>query len=73
MERVTNAYCSCTARLLGCCNHAVAMLFQVEAAVMQNLAKAKGTRAILEVTLDVGPVSDDSFKRHHCRKKRTNY
>ena len=24
----------------------------------------------IKTTLDVGPVSGDAFKRHHCRKKR---
>ena len=58
------------------------MLFRVEAAVMQDLPKPKGTsqksswndpkriKATLEATLDAGPVSDDTYKRHNCRKKK---
>ena len=37
--QVINTYCSCTAALLGCCNHAVAFLLRVEAAVTQGLTK----------------------------------
>ena len=33
--RVINAYCSCTAGLLGCCNQVFAMLFRVEATAMK--------------------------------------
>ena len=33
--RVINAYCSCAAGLLGCCNQVFAMLFRVEATAMK--------------------------------------
>ena len=46
--QVINAYCSCTAGLLGCCNQVFAMLFRVEATVMQDLTKPKGTKVTLE-------------------------
>ena len=70
--------CSCTAGLLGCCNHVVAMLLRVEAAIKQGLTKPTCTSQKsswnvpkgIKTTLDVGPVSDDTFKRHHYRKKR---
>ena len=76
--RVINAYCSCTAGPLGCCNHVVAMLFCVEAAVMQGLTKPTCTSQKsswnvpkgIKTTLDVGPVSEDTFKCYHYRKKR---
>ena len=76
--RVKNAYCSCTTGLPGCCNHVFAMLFRVEAVVMQGLAKPtytgqkpswnipKGIKTIL----GVGPVSEDTFKCQYYRKKR---
>ena len=54
------------------------MLFRVEAAIMQGLTKPTCTSQKsswnvpkgINTTLDVGPVSDDTFKRHHYRKKR---
>ena len=76
--RVKNSYCSCTAWLPGCCNHIFAMLFRVEAAVMQGLAKPTYTGKKpswnvpkgIKTTLGVGPVLEDTFKRHYYRKKR---
>ena len=75
---VINPYCLCTAGLLGCCNHVVAMLFCVETAVMQDLTKPTCTSQKsswnvpkgIKTTLDMGPVSDDTFERHYYRKKR---
>ena len=32
-EKIYSAYCTCTAGILGCCNHVTAMLFRAEAAV----------------------------------------
>ena len=54
------------------------MLFRVEAAIMQGLTKPTCTSQKsswnvpkgIKTTLEVGPVSDDTFKRHHYRKKR---
>ena len=71
--RVINAYCSCTAGLLGCCNQVFAMLFRVEATVMQGLTKSKGIKATLEAKLGASPFSDDTFKRQpQFKKKRKN-
>ena len=57
---IASAYCTCTAGLLGCCNHVIAMLFRIEAAVRTGVTKPsctsllskwnvpKGTKTILE-------------------------
>ena len=37
--KIHSAYCTCTAGLLGTCNHVTAMLFRVEAAVSSGLTK----------------------------------
>ena len=71
--RVINAYCSCTAGLLGCCNQVFGVLFRVEATVMQGLTKAKGIKAAVEAKLGASPFSDDTFKRQpQFKKKRKN-
>ena len=41
--KIISAYCSCTAGLLGSCNHVTAMLFRVEAAVSTGVTKASCT------------------------------
>ena len=54
------------------------MLFRVEAAIMQGLTKPTCTsqksswnvQKGIKTTLDMGRVSNDTFKRHHYRKKR---
>ena len=54
------------------------MLFHVEAAVIQGLTKPTCTSQKyswnfpkgIKTTLDMGPVSDNTFKRHRERKKR---
>jgi len=57
---IASAYCTCTAGLLGCCNHVIAMLFSPKAAVRTGVTKLyctsllskwnvpKGTKTILE-------------------------
>ena len=37
--KITSAYCTCTAGLLGSCNHVTAMLFRVEAAFSSGITK----------------------------------
>ena len=57
------------------------MLFRVEAAVMQGRTIPTCTsqtfsRNVLKgikTTLDVGPVLNDTLKRHHYRKKREEH
>ena len=54
------------------------MLFRVEAAVMQGLAKPTYTGQKtswnvpkgIKTTFGGGPVSEDTFKRHYYRKKK---
>ena len=54
------------------------MLFRVKAAIMQGLTKPTCTsqksswnvQKGIKTTLDMGRVSNDTFKRHHYRKKR---
>ena len=63
-SRTIKTNCSCTARILRCCNHVVAMLFRVEVAVMQGLTKSTCTSSKsswkvskgITTTFDVVPV-----------------
>ena len=66
-SRVKNAYSSCTVRLLGYCNHIVAMLFRMEAAVMQGLTKPRCTSQNSSWNVPKGIKA--TFKHHHYRKK----
>ena len=36
---IKNAYFSCTAGLLGCCNHVIAMFYRIETAVSMGITK----------------------------------
>ena len=42
-EKIYFAFCTCTAGLLGCCNHVTAMLFRVKAKVCSGATKPSST------------------------------
>ena len=66
---VVSGYCSCTAGLLGCCNHVIAMLFRVEAAVRTGATKPSSTSLPCKWNVPSGskskiihkPISDMTF------------
>ena len=76
--QILSAYCSCTAGLLGSCNHVVALLFRVEAAVSEGFTKPTCTSRAAEwpvppttkSLLDLKPLTEIQFEKHHYLKKR---
>lgn len=75
--KILSAYCSCTAGLLGCCNHVVGTLFRVEAAVLTGVTKPTCTSKSCQWNipsnnkkiLEIKPIAELSFIKHHYRKK----
>ena len=73
---IMSAYCSCTAGLLGCCNHVIAMLFRVQEAVMHGFNKPSCTSELAvwpipkntKEILTVKPVAEVVFMKKHFRK-----
>ena len=71
--KVLSAYCSCTAGLLGSCNHVVALLFRVEAAVSEGFTKPTCTSqtatwpvpASTKSLLELKPLREIPFEKHH--------
>ena len=57
------AYCSCTAGLVGTCNHTVAMLFRVEHAVRYNLTKPTSTSKLCSWNVPTGTKVDIKPKK----------
>ena len=51
---IESAYCTCTAGLLGCCNHVTAMLFRVEAAVSTGATKPSCTSILSKWNVPTG-------------------
>ena len=45
--KIYSAYLTCTAGILGCCNHVTAMLFRVEATVCSGATKPSSTGMLL--------------------------
>ena len=78
--KIYSAYCTCTAGLLGYCNHVTAMLFRVEAAVRSGATKPSSTSMLAcwnvptgcKTTLVHKPLADMTFHKHHCKKRKTN-
>ena len=74
------AYCTCTAGLLGCCNHVTAMLFRVEAAVRSGTTKPSSTSVLAKWNVPTGcktvlkhqPISKLTFHKHHYKKGEKN-
>ena len=60
---IKSAYCSCTAGLVGTCNHAVAMLFRLEHAVRYNLTKPTSTSMLCSWNVPSGAKVDTKPKR----------
>ena len=76
--KIFSAYCSCTAGLLGSCNHMVALLCRVEAAVSEGFTKPTCTSRAAEwpvppttkSLLDLKPLTEIHFEKLHYVKKR---
>ena len=74
--RIQNAYCTCTAGLLGCCNHVIGMLFRLEAAVKNGTTNPSCTSLLAQWNVPTGsktnlvhkPVRDLVFNRHEYGK-----
>ena len=74
--KIYTAYCTCTAGLLGCCNHVIGMLFRVEAAVSTGTTKPSCTSLLAKwnvptgtkTTLQHKPISEMTFHKYHYRK-----
>ena len=72
------AYCTYTARLLGCCNHVTAMLCRLEAAVHSGATKASSTSVLAcwnvstgcKTTFEHKSLADLTFHEHHYKKKK---
>ena len=73
--KIHSAYCTCTAGLLGCCNHVTAMLFRVEAAVISGATKPSSTSMLACWNVPTGcktklvhkPIVDMTFTKHHYK------
>lgn len=73
--KIESAYCTCTAGLLGCCNHAVALLFRVEAAVRTGATKPSSTSVLAKWNVPTGtkrklvhkPITEMNIHRFHYR------
>ena len=74
--KIISGYCSCTAGLLGCCNHVIALLFRVEAAVRTGATKPSSTSLLSKWNVPTGnrskithkPISEMTFNKYHYRK-----
>ncbi|XP_065642246.1 uncharacterized protein LOC136073896 [Hydra vulgaris] len=73
---INSAYCTCIAGLLGCCNHVIAMLIRVEAAVCTGATKPSCTSVFakwkvpsgIKTVLTHKPLCDVVFNKHHYKK-----
>ena len=76
--KIVSGYCTCTAGLLGSCNHVTAMLFRVEAAVSSGVTKPTCTSklsawnvpAATKSLLSVKPISELAVVRATYRKRK---
>ena len=73
------AYCSCTAGLLGSCNHVAGMLFRIEAAVITGVTNPTCTSRLSEwvvpsskANVQPGRMSDMVVIKDHYKKKATS-
>ncbi|KAL5006729.1 hypothetical protein ScPMuIL_015535 [Solemya velum] len=72
---IKTAYCSCTAGMLGCCNHIAGVLFRMEAAVMAGITDPACTSRVSiwnvpSTSRGVKPVTaaQATWKKDHYRK-----
>lgn len=76
--KIISAYCSCTAGLLGSCNHVTGMLFRVEAAVSAGVTKPTCTSRLskwnvptgTKTVLEMKPIKELTFSKHNYFKGR---
>lgn len=77
--KIVSAYCTCTAGLLGCCNHVVALLFRVEAAVRSGATKPSSTSLLakwnvpteIKTKLVHKPIAEMNFHRFRYKGDNT--
>ena len=77
--KIHSAYCTCTAGLLGSCNHVTGMLFRVEAAVSSGITKPTCTSKLsvwnvpapTKTLLTIKPMRELIFSKSHCKKRKT--
>ena len=76
---IVSAYCSCTAGLLGSCNHVAGMLFRIEAAVITGVTNPTCTSRLSEwvvpsskANVQPGRMSDMVVIKDHYKKKATS-
>ena len=77
-KEIKSAYCSCTAGLLGFCNHVVSMFFRIETAVSMGVTKSSGTSQLCQWNipkntrniLEIKPISELTFIQHHFRERK---
>ena len=75
---ILSAYCTCTAGLLGSCNHVAGMLFRVEAAVLSGATHPTCTSKLAEWNVPTnkkkvvpGEITNFLFKQDSYQKKAT--
>ena len=73
---ILSAYCTCTAGLLGTCNHVAGLLFRVEAAVLIGVTRPACTSMLTSWNVPSkkkqiipGRIKDFLFKSESCSKK----
>jgi len=72
------AYCTCTAGLLGSCNHVTAMLFRVEAAIFSGITKPTCTSKLsawnvpvpTKTLLSLKPICELTVTKSNYKKRR---
>ena len=77
--KIHSAYCTCTAGLLGSCNHVTGMLFRVEAAVSSGITKPTCTSKLsvwnvpapTKTLLTIKPMRELIFSKSHYKKRKT--
>ena len=78
--KILTGYCSCTAGLLGCCNHVIALLFRVEAAVRIGATKPSSTSLLSKWNVPTGtkskishtPIADMVFNKYQYNKSKSS-
>lgn len=77
--QIMQAYCSCTAGMLGSCNHIAGVLFRIEHAVKTGMTRPTCTSKACEwtvpkkkTTIRPGKVSDFLWKKSHYSKLPAN-
>ena len=77
--KIMNAYCQCTAGLLGLCNHIGGILFRIEAAVLQGLTHPSCTSTLakwnvpkVKAKAEATKLMDSTFTKPRYKSKATH-